>query len=101
KVRRYVTRSINGLFWNFLNGLIATLHSSLPFFYAMQLFWVFSMFETMQTVLTAVKLKYMEFMSTGILILILILFYSTISVFYFQNQFLDSDSGVRTIFKSN
>ena len=52
------------------------------------------MFATMQNALIAIKLKYSEFISAGILILILVLFYAFISVIYFKEQFVNSDIGV-------
>jgi len=82
------------LLWNFLIGLIATLNSSLCFLFSLQMFSIFTLFDTMMNVLIAVKLKYEQFLSTGVLILILTQFYSLISIFYFKDNYQDSDLNV-------
>lgn len=98
EIKEYVTKHLPGttflLFWNFIIGFMAITSSKMNFLYSLQLFSFFYFFETMNTVLKSISLKYKEFLSAGLLILIFILFYAIVSVIFFQDQFENADLNV-------
>jgi hypothetical protein len=71
--------------WNFIFGFLAILHKHLYFMYALQLFTIFNIFPTMSSVLYAVRIRYKQFLSTGFLLIILILFYSSVTFYFFRD----------------
>jgi hypothetical protein len=97
-VTSFLPKSSYVIFWNFILGVIAISNHNLNFVYALQLFSIFSIFPTMRSVLTAVEDKWREFLSAGLLILILLLFYAFVSVIYFQDKFNNEDINVRILF---
>lgn len=79
---------IFALVWNFFIGVIATSTPQCNFLFSLQLFSIISLFETMKTIILTIKLRWKQFTSTAILIVILIIFYTGIS-FYFIRSYYD------------
>ena len=77
------------LFWNFFWGLLAALHPIFHFAYSLQLFSIFGLFETMMTVLVSVQMRYKQFLSVGLLILIFSLFFSSIKYYLYCDPTLE------------
>ena len=63
-------------------------------FFSMQLFSVFYIFPVMTTVISAIKQKYKEFLYGTLLIIILTLFFSSISFYFFRNDYFNEDLNV-------
>jgi hypothetical protein len=97
-IQKYVPSTFYLILLNFIINSFAIFGGIFNFLYPMQLFAIFTIFETMRSVLLSVKLKYRQFLSTAILIIILILFYSTISIFFFKNNFNNPDLDVIFIY---
>lgn len=80
--------------WNFIFGLMATMFErELGFLYALQLFTIFNIFPTMSSVLYAVRIRYKQFLSTGFLLIILMLFYSSITLYFFRDSLFNEGVG--------
>jgi hypothetical protein len=79
------------LLWNFIFGFIAVLSENNRWMYSLQLFSVFAIFPTMAIVIGAVKIRYKQFLSTALLIVIIILFYSSISFYMFRDLYFSLD----------
>lgn len=79
------------LLWNFFFGFLALLDEKMNFLFALQLFSIFNIFPTMSSVIYAVRIRYKQFLSTAFLLLILILFYSAISYFYFRDELFNDE----------
>lgn len=76
--------------WNFMFGLIA--YITLDFIYALQLFTIFNIFPTMSSVLYAVRIRYKQFLSTFFLLVILMLFYASITIYFFKASLTDEEN---------
>ena len=76
--------------WTLFFGIIGCLSPKTHFIFSLQLFPIFTLFDMMRNVLDAVKARYNQFLSTGFLIIILILFSSGIT-FYFFNYNSEGD----------
>ena len=74
------------LFWNLITGIIAGLSVKFHFIFSLQLFTIFAFFETMQTVIYSVRIRYMQFLSAGFLIIIFSLFFAMIKFYWFTDQ---------------
>lgn len=94
-MKKYLVKGTFILVWNFFIGFAAIINPNMNFLYPLQLFSFFNVFLTMKSVLVSVQSKYKEFLSAGVLILILVLFYSLVSVVFFQDQFMNADLNVR------
>ena len=72
--------------WNFITGIIAILNIKFHFIFSLQLFTVFTLFETMQTVIYSVRIRYMQFLSVGLLMMIFSLFFANVKFYWFTNE---------------
>jgi len=79
------------LLWNFTFGVLALLNQKLNFLIALQLFSIFKIFPTMSSVIFAVQMRYKQFASTGFLLMILILFYTSITYYFFRKDLYSED----------
>ncbi len=79
------------LLWNFIFGVLSILNQKLNFLFALQLFSIFKIFPTMSSVIYSVKIRYKQFASTGFLLIILILFYTSITYFFFRDRLFNKD----------
>ena len=80
---------------NFILCLLAIYFSNIQnLFFSLQLFSVFLIFPVMTNVIASVNQKYREFIYTTVLIIILTLFYSSISFYYFRNDYFNDDLNV-------
>ena len=70
--------------WTLLFGVLGCLGPKTHFLFSLQLFPIFTLFDMMRNVLDAVKARYNQFLSTGFLIIILILFSSGITFYFFN-----------------
>ena len=70
--------------WTLLFGILGCLGPKTHFLFSLQLFPIFTLFDMMRNVLDAVKARYNQFLSTGFLIIILILFSSGITFYFFN-----------------
>lgn len=71
--------------WNLITGAIAIINIKFHFIFSLQLFTVFSLFETMQTVIYSVRIRYMQFLSVGLLMMIFSLFFANVKFYWFTN----------------
>ena len=76
--------------WTLIFGILGCLGRKTHFLFSLQLFPIFTLFDMMRNVLDAVKARYNQFLATGFLIIILILFSSAIT-FYFFNYNSDGE----------
>jgi hypothetical protein len=79
------------LVFSFVFGLLASLRDSFQFMFSLLLFPIFDFFPTMQSVIISIQIRYQKFSYTALLIVILILLYSSISFLYFQDSYFSSD----------
>ena len=70
--------------WTLLFGILGCIGPKTHFLFSLQLFPIFTLFDMMRNVLDAVKARYNQFLSTGFLIIILILFSSGITFYFFN-----------------
>ena len=77
---------IGCLIWNLIIGLIAMISIHFHFIYSMQLFTVFTLFETMQTVIYSVRIRYRQFLSAGLLMMIFSMFFAMVKFYWFTNE---------------
>ena len=77
--------------WNFTFGVIPLLDTNLKYIRALQLFTIFNIFPTMFSVLFAVKMRYKQFISTGFLLVILILFFASVSFYFYRDELYNDD----------
>jgi hypothetical protein len=93
-VKLFGDRDLTPIFLNFIFGFIAINDPQLSFFYAFQLMAIFALYPTMMSVITAIKMRYEQFLSSALLILILILFFSSVSFLYFRELYFSPDLNV-------
>ena len=87
-----ISEEIKILFFNMILGIIAVIGQKSTFYwYSFQLISIFSFFPTMQSVVISVKSRYKQFLSAALLIIIMILFYSSISFFLFNTEFYNEE----------
>ena len=67
--------------WTFTFGFLGLIW---PSFLSFQLFILFTISSTMKSVLDAIQNRYKQFLSTGFLLIILILFYAAITLYFFN-----------------
>ena len=67
-----------------LVGIPAILFKKFRFLFSLQLFPIFNIFDTIRSVLFSIKVRYKQFLSTAFLLVILILFYASVTLFYFR-----------------
>ena len=70
--------------WTLLFGVLGVLREETHFLFSLQLFPIFILFEMMRNVLDAIKTRYKQFLSVAVLIIILILFFSGITYYFFN-----------------
>ena len=67
--------------WTFFFGLLSLKYR---FFLSCQLFTVFTISQTMKSVLEAIQHRYKQFFATAFLLIILILFYAALTLYFFN-----------------
>ena len=67
--------------WTFIFGFLGLFYN---FFYPFQLFTIFSISETMSSVLYSIQVRYKQFVSTAFLLVILIFFYAALTLYFFN-----------------
>jgi len=87
-----LSNEIFALVWNLVIGIAATSNPMANFLFSLQLFSVISLFETMKTILITIQLRWKQFTSTAILIVILIIFYTGISFYFIRNFYVLQDT---------
>jgi len=93
-IKLFGDRDLTAIFLNFIFGFIAVNDPQLSFFYALQLVAIFALYPTMMSVIIAIKMRYEQFLSSALLILILILFFSSVSFLYFRELYFSPDLNV-------
>lgn len=86
------------ILWSFFWGILAVSFVSCHFGYSLQLFAIFGLFETMKTVVKSVQMRYMQFLSAGLLIIIFSLFFSGIKFYWFCDELADECQQYLTCF---
>jgi len=81
------------ILWNFIWVVIAISSPKAQFLYSVQLFSLFNLVPTMRTVLYAVRLRYLQFLATGLTILIIVYFFSAVGFFWLNSQFTVGNLG--------
>ena len=76
--------------WTLLFGILGSINDNTHFLYSLQLFPIFILFEMMRNILDAVQARYKQFLSVAFLIIIGILFFSSVT-YYFFNYNSDGD----------
>jgi hypothetical protein len=82
------TDEIRFILTNFLlglKGLIGGINSL--YYFSFQLFAIFPFVPTMNSIIISVKSRYKQFLSAALLICIMILFYSSVSFYFFSDEF--------------
>ena len=70
--------------WTLFFGLLAIIGEKTHFLFSLQLFPIFLLFDMMRNVLDAVKARYNQFLATGFLMTIFIIFCSGITFYFFN-----------------
>lgn len=95
RIKKYMDllfeKEIFPLVWIFAFGVLALLSDRYKFAYSLQLFAIFSQVPTMQTVIYSVIIRYKQFISATFVIIILMLLYSSLSFFWFRDEYYNSD----------
>jgi hypothetical protein len=84
------------LVWNFTCGCLASISTPFCFFYALQLFSMMSIFPIMKAAISSIFLRYGQFLSTALLLIIVCIFYGSICIFFLNSGMADGDSGKST-----
>ena len=79
-----VNTEILPFIWTLFFGVLGILSEETHFLFSLQLFPIFILFEMMRNVLDAIKTRYKQFLSVAVLIIILILFFSGITYYFFN-----------------
>jgi len=87
----FFSNEIYILLFSFCVGMLAMWDIRNNWLFSLQMFSVFNLFDTMKMVLIAIQMRYVQFMSTGSIIVIFILFYSSISYYFFRPEFFNGD----------
>ena len=85
-----VNTEILPFIWTLLFGVLGIISENTHFLFSLQLFPIFTLFEMMRNVLDAIHTRYKQFLSVAFLIIILILFFSGITYYFFN---YNSDGG--------
>ncbi len=93
-----VEKDLLPIVWNFIFGFLGILSESTRWMYSLQLFSAFMIFPTMTLVITSIKLRYNQFFSTAMLMIIVLLFYSSISFYFFRDLYFDPDLNVNILY---
>ena len=83
---KLLTSETSLLLWNLIVGIIAIISVNFHFLYSVQLFTIFILIETMFTVIYSVQMKYKQFLSAGLLILIMSLFFAMLKYKWFTSD---------------
>ena len=70
--------------WSLFFGILASIDENTYFLYSLQLFPIFTLFEMMRSILDAVRERYKQFLSVAFLIIIGILFFSSVTYYFFN-----------------
>ena len=84
---------------NLIFGILAFSNKAFSFFYALQLIPIFFLVMTMKNVLIAIWEKIEQFISSALLIFILILFFSSVSFLFFRELYFSPDLNVKSLLK--
>jgi hypothetical protein len=84
------------LIFNFICGCLANISTPFSFFYALQLFSIMSIFPIMKAAISSIFLRYVQFLSTALLLVIVCIFYGSICIFFLNSGMTDGDSGKST-----
>ena len=89
------------LLWNFICGLLASISNPFYFFYALQLFSTISIFPLMKAAISSVFLKYGQFLSTALLLIIICIFYGSLCIFLLNSEMklIDNKSKCETLWQ--
>jgi hypothetical protein len=79
------------LLWNIVIGIVAISSPICNFLFSLQLFSIISFFDTMKTILMTIKLRWKQFTSTAILIVILIILFTGISFYFIRPYYILPD----------
>ena len=79
-----VNKEILPFIWTLFFGVLGIMSEKTHFLLSVQLFPIFTLFEMMRNVLDAIQTRYKQFLSVAILIIILILFFSGITYYFFN-----------------
>ena len=96
---KFILKNLNQIFdwnmyllqWNLVFGFLGLLNEKLNFLFALQLFSFFFIVPTMNSVIYSVRIRYKQFGSTGFLLVILILFYASITYYFFRDGLFNED----------
>jgi hypothetical protein len=91
-LRSILNSKIFPLIWNFVCGVIATIDTQFNFVYALQMFSIISIFPVMKAAITSLILKYVQFLSTALLIIIICIIYGSLSIFFLNAGMKEKDS---------
>jgi len=94
-----VEKDLFPIVWNFIFGFLGILSENTRWMYSLQLFSAFMIFPTMTLVITSIKVRYNQFFSTAMLMIIVLLFYSSISFYFFRDLYFDPDLNVIILYK--
>ena len=79
------SKEIIAMVWNLLIGIIGLSSPTLNFFFSLQLFSIISLIDTMKTIIYTIQLRWRQFMSTFILISILVLIFTSFMFYFFRD----------------
>ena len=77
------------LLWNFFFGVLVIILNQIYFLYAIQVFSIFNLFDTMKLAVKSIWLRWDSFVAVFILIIILILAFNSVGFYFLQTLYSD------------
>ena len=87
------------IIWSLVFASIAIIFDSTKFLYSLLLFPIFQFFPKIQDILYAIKLRVGEFLTAGLVIIVLVFFYSLFAIYFFKDNFINPDTKVKFYYK--
>lgn len=79
---------INSFLWNLILASIAVSNPNYNFVYSVQLFVIVNLSETLKNIIRSVTMKYKQFLTTTMLMILVCYVYACIAFFYFSEDFI-------------
>ena len=83
------------IIWNLVFISILITFQDYKFLYSLLIFPIFQFIPVIQDILHAVKLRAGQFLSAGIIIVVMVFFYAIIGLYFFKDKLIDPETGVR------
>ena len=92
---------IFSLSWNLILGIIGISNPKYTFLYSAQLFSLISVFDTMRAIIYTIRIRWRQFLSTLLLMMITILFFTGISFYFLRQYYIQKGDDENTLLCTN